>query len=194
MFEAEDRNLNSKSETELLSAKLLKTRTIIISQEVSDELARSVLAQLLILEAESPTEPIRVFINSPGGAADSGFAIFDMLRFVKPEVKIICAGLVASAAAIILLGAKREHRFSLPNSRILIHQPSTMIQGYAADVAISAVEIVKLRERANKLIAAETGKPLEKVERDTNRDYWMSPEEALEYGLISKIIRSHRDV
>jgi ATP-dependent Clp protease protease subunit len=192
MFEDSDRVF--KNEAELLWAKLLKTRTIIISQEVSDELARSVLAQLLVLEAENSMEPIRIFINSPGGAADSGFAIFDMLRFIKPEVKIICAGLVASAAAIILLGAKHENRMSLPNSRILIHQPSTMIQGYAADVAISAVEIVKLRERANKLIAAETGKPLEKVERDTNRDYWMSPEEALEYGLIGRIIHSHRDI
>ena len=116
------------------------------------------------------------------------------MKFVEPEIKTVCAGLVASAASIILLGAEKKNRVSLPNSRILIHQPSTVIQGYAADVAISATEVVKLREKANRIIASETGSPIEKVEKDTNRDYWMSPEEAIEYGLISRIVRSHKEI
>ena len=187
-------DMAAKTGMDALLVKLLKTRTVIISQEVSDDLARMVITQLLVLEAENPKEPVRVFINSPGGAADSGFAIYDMLKFIEPEVKTVCSGLVASAASIILLGARKENRFSLPNSRILIHQPSTMIQGFAADVAITATEVVKLRERANRLIAEETGTALEKVEKDTNRDYWMSPEEAVEYGLISKIIQDRKEL
>ncbi len=169
--------------------RLLKTRTIMVTDEVNKKMAQQVMTQLLLLEAES-NDDIRVFINSPGGDADAGFAIYDMMRFVKPRIKAMCTGVVASAAVIILLGAKKENRFSLPSTRILIHQPSTGIHGTAADIQIEATEILKCREKINRLISLETGQTIEKVESDTKRNFWMSAEEALKYGLISKIIRT----
>lgn len=169
--------------------RLLKTRTIMVTDEVNKKMAQQVMTQLLLLEAES-NDDIKVFINSPGGDADAGFAIYDMMRFVKPRIKAVCTGVVASAAVIILLGAKKENRFSLPSTRILIHQPSTGIHGTAADIQIEATEILKCREKINRLISLETGQTIEKVESDTKRNFWMSAEEALKYGLICKIIRS----
>ncbi|HVN84768.1 MAG TPA: ATP-dependent Clp protease proteolytic subunit [Candidatus Binatia bacterium] len=174
--------------------KLLESRNIIISQEIDDAVTQKVITQLLLLEAMDPAKEIRVFINSNGGSADGGFAIFDMIRFVKPPVKTIAAGLVASAATIVLLGAKKEHRFALPHSRLLIHQPSTQLHGSAADIDITAQEILKLRDKANQLIAAETGQTVQKVAIDTNRDYWMSPDEAKKYGLVHKVIRSRDEI
>jgi ATP-dependent Clp protease protease subunit len=176
-----------------LVARLLKTRTIMVSDEVNKKMAQQIMAQLILLEADSG-EDIKMFINSPGGDADAGFAIYDMMRFVKPRVKAICAGVAASAAVIILLGAKKENRFSLSNARVLIHQPSTGIHGTAADIQIEASEILKCREKINRLIAAETGQTFEKVESDTKRNFWMSAEEAQSYGLICKIIRSSGDL
>jgi ATP-dependent Clp protease, protease subunit len=174
-------------------SKLLKTRTIIVTDEVNKKMAQQIMTQLLLLEAENNDE-IKVFINSPGGDADAGFAIFDMMRFVKPKIKAICTGVVASAAVIILLGARRENRFSLPSARILIHQPSTGIHGTAADIQIEANEILKCREKINRLIAAETGQTVERVETDTKRNFWMSAEEGLKYGLISKVIQTGDDL
>lgn len=168
--------------------RLLETRTVLVCGPVSDDMARDVMAQLLVLDARDSVKPIRVVINSPGGAVDAGYAIYDTMRFVKAPVHSICAGLAASAATVILLGAPKEHRYSLPNTRFLIHQPSTGIQGQASDVAIGAQEILKLRQKVNELLAAETGKPIEKIAEDTRRDYWMSAEEARDYGLITTIV------
>lgn len=170
-------------------AKLLKTRTIMVTDEVNKKMAQQIMTQLVLLEAEN-NDDIKMFVNSPGGDADAGFAIYDMMRFVKPKIKAICAGVVASAAVIILLGAKKENRFSLPSARILIHQPSTGIHGTASDIQIEANEILKCREKINRLISGETGQAVEKVESDTKRNFWMSAEEAIKYGLVNKIIRT----
>ena len=176
-----------------LIAKLLKTRTVMVTDEVTKKMAQQIMTQLLLLEAEN-NDDIKMYINSPGGDADAGFAIFDMIRFVKPKIKAICAGVAASAAVIILLGAKKENRFSLPNARVLIHQPSTGIHGTAADIQIEATEILKCREKINRLISVETGQAMEKVESDTKRNFWMSAEEALKYGLVRKIIQTSDDL
>lgn len=176
-----------------LISKLLKTRTVMVTDEVTKKMAQQVMTQLLLLEAES-NDDIKMYINSPGGDADAGFAIFDMMRFVKPKIKAICAGVAASAAVIILLGTEKENRLSLPNARVLIHQPSTGIHGTAADIQIEASEILKCREKINRLISVETGQTMEKVESDTKRNFWMSAEEALKYGLVSKIIQTSDDL
>jgi ATP-dependent Clp protease protease subunit len=168
--------------------RLLETRTVLVCGPVSDDMARDVMAQLLVLDAQNAEKPIRVVVNSPGGAVDAGYAIYDVMRFVKAPVYSICAGLAASAATVILLGAPKAHRYSLPNTRFLIHQPSTGIQGQASDVVIGAQEILKLRQKVNELLAKECGKPVEKIAEDTRRDYWLSAEEAREYGLITKIV------
>jgi ATP-dependent Clp protease protease subunit len=170
-------------------SKLLKTRTVMVTDEINKKMAQQIMTQLLLLEAES-NDDIKIFINSPGGDADAGFAIYDMMRFVKPKIKAVCTGVVASAAVIILLGARKENRYSLPSARILIHQPSTGIHGTAADIQIEATEILKCREKINRLISSETGQTIGKVESDTKRNFWMSAEEAQKYGLVNKIIRT----
>jgi ATP-dependent Clp protease protease subunit len=192
-------NLREKNEKEdkkpdPLGEKLWKSRIVMVTDEVNKKMAQSVIAQLLLLEQEDPEKNIKVFINSPGGDADAGFAIFDMMKYIKPKVINICAGVAASAAVLILLGAERENRVSLPNSRILIHQPSTGVHGTASDIQIEASEILKCREKINRMIATETNQEFEKVENDTKRNYWMSADEALEYGLISKIIKTNGDI
>ncbi|MDR3283704.1 MAG: ATP-dependent Clp protease proteolytic subunit [Treponema sp.] len=169
-----------------LIEKFMKTRQILLSGEVNKELAEKIVRQLLILEADSK-EPVRVFIDSPGGDVDAGFAIFDMIRFINAPVYAIGLGLVASAGALILLASPRERRIALPNSHYLIHQPLSSMKGVATDIEIHALEIEKLREKLNILIAEETGKPVDVVKQDTDRDYWMNAGEALEYGLVSKI-------
>ena len=166
---------------------LLKTRSILISGEIDKKMAEKVVNQLLMLEAEND-DPIKVFIDSPGGDVDSAYAIFDMIRFVKPKVTMIAMGLAASAGALILLAGDKENRFGFPNSHYLIHQPLSGIRGVATEIEIHAKEIEKTRQKINALIAKETGKSFAQVEKDTDRDYWMSAEEALDYGLISKII------
>jgi ATP-dependent Clp protease, protease subunit len=168
--------------------RLLEHRTVLLFGPVTDELAREVMAQLLVLDAADTTKPIRVFINSPGGSVDAGFAIYDMMRFVRAPLYSVCAGLAASAATVILLGAAKDRRLSLANTRFLIHQPSTGMQGTASDVAIGAREILKLRRKVNELLAAETGQPYERISEDTHRDYWMSAEEAKAYGLITRVV------
>lgn len=170
---------------------LLKTRSILISGEIDKKMAEKVVSQLLLLEAEND-DPIKVFIDSPGGDVDSAYAIFDMIRFVKPKVIMVAMGLAASAGALILLAGDKENRFGFPNSHYLIHQPLSGVRGVATEIEIHAKEIEKTRQKINALIAQETGKSLQQVEKDTDRDYWMSAEEAMEYGLISKII-SKRD-
>jgi ATP-dependent Clp protease protease subunit len=172
---------------ELLAGKMLKTRTILLSGEIRKGLAEKTIRQLLLMEATGD-EPVRIFIDSPGGDADAGYAIFDMIRFIKPPVYTIGMGLVASAAAIIQLAAPKERRLGLPNSHYLIHQPLSGIRGVATDIEIHARELEKLRAKINRLIAEETGNPNEQVEKDTDRDYWMSAQEAVKYGLINKVI------
>jgi ATP-dependent Clp protease protease subunit len=183
----------SKQGPDPLISKMLKTRTILISGEIKKDLAERTIRQLLLLE-DMGDEPIRVFIDSPGGDADAGYAIFDMIRFVKPPVWTIGMGLVASAAAIIQLASPRERRAGLPNSHYLIHQPLSGIRGVATDIEIHARELDKLREKINRLIAEETGTAYEQVEKDTDRDYWMSAEEAARYGLIAKIVQRREEL
>lgn len=173
--------------------RMLRTRTILLSGEVRKELAEKVIKQLLILE-EAGNEPIKIFIDSPGGDVDAGFAIFDMLRFVKPKVYTLGMGLVASAGALILLAAPKERRLGLPNSHYLIHQPLSGIRGVATEIEIHAKELEKLRVKLNKLISDETGMTLSQVEKDTDRDYWMNGPEAMEYGLISKVIATRQEL
>lgn len=183
-----------KTRGDEFNARLLKSRTIVVADVINKKMAQRVISQLLLLEQENPDKDIKIFINSPGGDADAGFAIYDMIKFVKPKVKVICAGITASAAVIILLGALKENRYSLPNARILIHQPSTGIMGTAADIQIEASEILKFRDKINHLIAEETGQSVEKIENDTRRNFWMSGEEAMKYGLISKIIHNKKEL
>jgi ATP-dependent Clp protease protease subunit len=168
---------------------MLKTRTILLSGEIKKELAERTIRQLLLLE-DMGDDPIRIFIDSPGGDADAGYAIFDMIRFVKPPVWTVGMGLVASAAAIIQLASPKGQRVGLPNSHYLIHQPLSGIRGVATDIEIHARELEKLREKINRLIADETGVAFGQVEKDTDRDYWLDAEEAVKYGLISKVISS----
>ncbi len=175
------------------SEKMMETRTIILSGEIDKDLAEKVVTQLLLLESAGD-EPIKVFIDSPGGDVDAGFAIFDMMRFVKPDVYTIGMGLVASAGALILLAASREHRLAFPNSHYLIHQPLSGIRGVATEIEIHAKELEKLRIRLNQLISEETGQKIERVGKDTDRDYWMNAEESVEYGLVSKIITKRDDL
>ena len=189
----ENKDKNNASIIDPLAGRMLKTRTILISGEINKELAEKTIRQLLLLEDIS-TDPIRIFIDSPGGDADAGYAIFDMIRFVKPQVWTIGMGLVASAAAIIQLAAPKERRVGLPNSHYLIHQPLSGIRGVATDIEIHAKEMEKLRERINILIAQQTGNPVDQVEKDTDRDYWMSAEEAAKYGLINKIITNRSEL
>jgi ATP-dependent Clp protease protease subunit len=174
--------------------KMLKSRNILLSGEINKMLAEKVIRQLILLEEESPSEAVRVFIDSPGGDADAGYAIFDMMRFVKPQITMIGMGLVASAAAIILLAAPRERRIGLPNSHYLIHQPMSGTRGVATEIEIHAKELEKLRQRINRLVSEETGQPPEKVERDTDRDYWMNAEEAVSYGLLSRIVKNRNEL
>jgi ATP-dependent Clp protease protease subunit len=171
--------------------RMLKTRTILLCGEIKKDLAERTIRQLLLLENMGDGD-IKIFIDSPGGDADAGYAIFDMIRFVKPPVWTIGMGLVASAAAIIQLAGPKERRVGLPNSHYLIHQPLSGIRGVATDIEIHAREIDKLREKINRLIAEETGVNPARVEQDTDRDYWMTAAEAVSYGLISRVV-SRRD-
>ena len=166
---------------------LFKSRTVLVFGEIDMRLAERVTAQLLALSAEND-QPIKVVINSPGGHVESGDTIHDMIRYCGPQVKVIGTGWVASAGASIFLGAQKENRFCLPNTRFLLHQPMGGVRGQASDIQIEAEEIVKMRERVNRMIAKETGQPYEKIVKDTQRNFWMSAEAAVEYGVVSKII------
>ena len=176
--------------------RLLETRIIQLFGPVTSKLANRIIGELLLLEAEDPNQPITVVQNSPGGSVSDGLAIYDTIRFVRPRVRVVCVGLTASIATITLLGADKEDRVSLPHTRLLIHQPliAGSIFGPASDLEIAAQEILKTRHRLNGLLAEATGQPFERVERDTQRDYWMTAEEAVEYGLLARIVESHGDL
>ena len=175
--------------TDPLRERLFKSRTLVISGEVNQKLASSVMAQLLALAADSD-EPITIFINSQGGHVESGDTIHDMIRFVKPRVRIIGTGWVASAGALIYVSVPVEDRFCLPHTRFLLHQPAGGVGGSASDIDIEAREIIKMRERLNRVFAEQTGQTLARIEEDTRRNFWLSASEAKDYGLVGSIIQS----
>jgi ATP-dependent Clp protease protease subunit len=177
-----------------IAERLQEHRTILISEPVSSELAKDIVARLLLMDLEKPGEPIHVFINSPGGTIDDGFAIFDTMRFIRSPIRTICTGLAASMATVLLLAAEKGHRYVMPGCRAMIHQPSGGAIGAASDIAISAEQILKLRERINRLLAEETGQPLERIQRDMHRDHWMTAEESVEYGLFDKVVTDFEEV
>ena len=191
--ENDNENEEKRGTPDIFFQKLLKTRTVLLSGEINKTLAERVIRQFLLLE-DAGDDPIRVFIDSPGGDADAGYAIFDMMRFVKPKVYTIGMGLVASAGAITLLASPKEQRIGLPNSHYLIHQPLSGIRGVATEIEIHAKELEKLQKKINKLISEETGMDEAQVEKDTDRDFWMSAEEAKEYGLINSIISKRKEL
>ena len=172
---------------------LFKSRTVLIFGEIDMRLAERVTAQITAFAADSD-KPIRVIINSPGGHVESGDTVHDMIRFCGAPVKVIGTGWVASAGAHIFLGAKKENRLCLPNTRFLLHQPAGGVRGQASDIEIEAEEIIKMQDRLNRLIAKETGQPIERILKDTQRNYWLSAEEAIDYGLVSKIITDATDI
>jgi ATP-dependent Clp protease protease subunit len=169
-------------------SRLLKDRIIFLGEEVTDTSASLVVAQLLFLEAEDPAKDINLYINSPGGSVTAGMAIYDTMHFIKCDVSTTCVGMAASMGAFLLAGGTKGKRFALPNSEIMIHQPSGGAQGQATEIEIVAENILKTKKKLNELLAANTGKPLEEVEKDTDRDHFMSADEALAYGLIDKVI------
>lgn len=191
--EEDDAKPDSREGPDPFAAKFLKTRQILLSGEINKPLAEKIVRQLLILEADSD-EPIKIFIDSPGGDADAGYAIFDMIRFISAPVYTIGMGLVASAGSIILLAAPKERRFALPNSHYLIHQPLSGIKGVATEIEIHAAELEKMRVRINLLIADETGLAVEKVSKDTDRDFWMNAEEAKAYNLVSRVVSTRKEL
>lgn len=188
-----DKDNKTPGTSGFMDEKLFKSRAITIFGEINDKLARSVTERLLALAGESD-DPISIYISSPGGHVESGDVVYDMIKFIKPEVKVIGTGWVASAATTIFLAAAKENRFALPNTRFLVHQPSGGSMGDATDIKIQAEQIVKMRARINQLIAKETGQPLERVAKDTDRDYWMTVEEAVEYGIVHKVVRSITEI
>ncbi len=184
---------NSKDTPNIVMEKLLKSRTIVISGEINQSLAEKVVTQLLILE-EMGNDPIKIFINSQGGHVEAGDTIHDMIKFITPKVIMIGTGWVASAGITIYLAADKENRYSLPNTRYMIHQPLGGFNGPATDIGIEAEEILRVRKRINKIISEATGQPLERVEKDTDRNYWLSSDDAVTYGIVNKIISNHSDL
>ncbi len=171
-------------------SRLLKERIIFLGGEVNDVTADLIVAQLLFLESEDPEKDIQIYINSPGGSVSAGFAIFDTMQYIKPDVSTICIGRAASMGAFLLAAGQKGKRFALPNSDIMIHQPLGGAQGQASDIKIQAEKIIQIRERINKILSERTGQPLEKITIDTDRDYYMTAEEAVAYGIIDEVVQS----
>lgn len=169
-------------------SRLLKDRIIFLGTAIDDTVANLVVAQLLFLESEDPDKDISIYINSPGGSVTAGLAIYDTMQYIKPDVSTICIGMAASMGAVLLTSGAEGKRIALPNSRIMIHQPMGGMQGQASDIEIHAKEILKTRAKLNEILAKHTGRPLEKIEADTDRDFYMSAEEAQQYGIVDKII------
>ena len=169
-------------------SRLLKDRIIFLGNQVHDDLANTIIAQMLFLESEDPDKDIHLYINSPGGSITAGLAIYDTMQYIKPDVVTICIGQSTSMGALLLAAGKKGKRYALPHSRIMIHQPLGGVQGQATDIEIQAKEIIKIKKMIHQLLAKHTGQPIERIEKDTERDYFMSSEEALEYGIIDKII------
>lgn len=171
-------------------SRLLKDRIIFLGSDVNDVVANSIIAQLLFLDAQDPGKDISLYINSPGGSITAGMAIYDTMQFIKSDVSTICVGMAASMGAFLLTAGQKGKRYALPNSEVMIHQPLGGAQGQASDIEISAKRILKMRENLNRIISERSGQPLEKVNQDTDRDYFMTAKEAQEYGLIDKVIES----
>lgn len=174
-------------------SRLLKERVVFLVGPVNDQSANLVVAQLLFLESENPDKDIALYINSPGGSVYAGMAIFDTMNFVKPEISTLCTGMAASMGAFLLAAGNKGKRFALPNSRIMIHQPSGGAQGQASDIQIQAREILDLRSRLNQILSERTGQPIERIEADTERDTFLSAPDAVSYGLIDKVLKSRSD-
>lgn len=175
-------------------SRLLKDRIIFLGSEINDTVANSIVAQMLFLAAEDPEKDIHFYINSPGGSTSAGFAIYDTMQYVKPDVQTICSGMAASFAAILLLAGTKGKRFALPNSEVMIHQPHGGVQGQASDIAISARRIISIRSRLNEIAAERTGQPLERIEKDMDRDFFMTAEEAKQYGVIDDVIQGQHNI
>lgn len=190
----DEKSGNKGADNDRLTNKLIDARALILADEVSDELYRHVATMLTILERKDPKATITVYINSPGGSADSGFAIYDLLRFSPCPITTVANGVVASAAVLIYLAPPKERRVSLPNARFLLHQPSTSMRGQATDIDITAREILKLRARYNQVVHEATGKPLEQVTKDSDRDFWLTANEARDYGLVSRVIQRRAEL
>jgi len=196
MNDEEDDDKEKKTEAPMgkdIESNLFKSRSIFIYGGITQELAQKVCTQLVALAAASDDD-IRIYVNSPGGHVESGDSIHDMIKFIKPKVWIIGTGWVASAGALIFVSVPKEQRLCLPNTRFLLHQPSGGTRGMASDIEIQAREIIRMNERLNRIFAAATGQPVEKITKDTDRDYWLSAEEAKDYGLVSRIIASQSEI
>lgn len=169
-------------------SRLLKDRIIFIGEDVHDGMANTIIAQMLFLESEDPDKDINIYINSPGGVVTAGLAIYDTMQYIKPEIATICMGQASSMGALLLAAGAKNKRYALPHARVMIHQPAGGFQGQATDIDIQAKEIMKVKENINNILTKHTGQPLEKVRNDTERDFFMSSQEALEYGIIDKVI------
>lgn len=173
-------------------SRMLKERVIFLVGPVEDHMANLIVAQLLFLEAENPDKDIYIYINSPGGSVTAGMAIYDTMQFIRPQVGTVCIGQAASMGAVLLAAGAKDKRFALPNARIMVHQPSGGFQGQAMDIEIHTKEILRIRERLNQILVQHTGQPYERIDRDTERDYFMSSEESVSYGIIDAVM-AHRD-
>ena len=169
-------------------SRLLKDRIIMLGSAIDDNVANAIVSQLLFLEAEDPEKDIFLYINSPGGSVSAGLAMFDTMNFIKPDVSTICMGGAYSMGSFLLAAGQKGKRYALANSRVMIHQPSGGAQGQATDIEINAREILKIRDRLNRILAERTGQPLEKIEKDVERDYWLDAQEAKEYGLVDEVL------
>ncbi|EOH94335.1 ATP-dependent Clp protease proteolytic subunit [Enterococcus pallens] len=191
--ENEDNENKTNEIPDVYRKKLLDQRTVLIYGEITQELAKDITSQLLLLSALSD-DPITIYVNSPGGHVESGDTIHDVIKFIKPTVNMIGTGWVASAGITIFLAAEKENRYSLPNTRYMIHQPAGGVSGQTTEIQIEAKEIIRTRERINRLIAEATGQSVEKVEQDTDRNFWMSVDEAKDYGIVGKIISTSDEI
>lgn len=174
-------------------SRLLKDRVIFLGGPIDDYVANLVVAQLLFLESENPDKDISIYINSPGGVVTAGLAIYDTMQFIKPDVSTVCIGQAASMGAVLLVGGKTGKRFCLPNARVMIHQPHGGVQGQASDIAIHAEETLKIRAQLNRILSRHTGQPIEAIERDSDRDYFLDADRALSYGIVDKIYHPRSD-
>ncbi len=175
-------------------SRLLKDRIIFLGTAINDEVANLLIAQLLFLESEDPDKDINFYINSPGGGVTAGLAVYDTMQYIKPDIATVCIGQAASMGALLLAAGTRKKRYSLPSSRIMIHQPMGGFQGQASDIEIQAKEILRVKETLNAILKAHTGKDLAQIQRDTDRDYFMSGQEAMEYGIVDHVIRNRDDL
>jgi len=173
-------------------SRLLKDRIIFLGGPINDQVANSVIAQLLFLEHEDPKKDIKLYVNSPGGVVTAGMAIYDTMQYIKPDVSTICVGMAASMGAVLLVAGKKGKRFALPNSEILLHQVLGGVEGQAVEVEIAARQILKIKDKLNQILAKHTGQPMSKIEKDTDRDFYLSASEAKEYGIIDEIIKGKR--